>query len=263
MKFNDFARFIDEDGVYTGPASWPDLTSVVSSTKLTSLGSLRIVKGNAFFAAPNLVDLGDLTEVYGELIFKHCTKLKSLGQLKEVGENLSLTYCNGLKTLGNLQKVRVSLGIKDCFKLADLGQIKSLHELQLSGCPGMKSLGNALTRVDDMVLIENCTSLSDLGSLEEIGGTLFLLFNLPGLLSNTLKKVYGIMMKQAIPLDFIKNVGNISIEGKNGLYVSLPLKEYKISLDRIKNAPLTELPRIKLELTQFINIIDRRMKTGA
>jgi hypothetical protein len=80
-----------------------------TESELTSLGSLRVVKGNVRLRFSNIQDLGGLEHVGGNLILRD-TKIQSLGQVKFIGGNLFLPQ--RMKNTVDLSEITVSGNIR-------------------------------------------------------------------------------------------------------------------------------------------------------
>lgn len=99
-------EYIDNNGVYQGPAIWEgSLSYAVISQTLRSLGTLKTVIGTLRITeAPLLVDLGDLRFVRGSFSLGPAKQLLSLNNLKAVGGSLDISH-TGIKSVDNLHFV--------------------------------------------------------------------------------------------------------------------------------------------------------------
>ncbi len=94
---------------------------------------LRLLNGKPFIfdgdlnlKLTDIISLGNLQSVNGNLDLFGCEKLTSLGNLQSVGGSLDLRLCMDLTSLGNLRSVGGSLDLRSCMNLTSLENLQSV-----------------------------------------------------------------------------------------------------------------------------------------
>jgi hypothetical protein len=90
-------------GVYVGPAMQDKNTTIAGRADLISLGKLYSVAGDLSLPlCQNLQDTGELRVVTGNLCLQDCPRIKDLGKITYVLRTIDLSGCSNISSLGNL-----------------------------------------------------------------------------------------------------------------------------------------------------------------
>jgi hypothetical protein len=172
------------------------------TNKIKSLLNLKTFHGDLDLDLSSVEDLGDLTEIYGDLKLFNCkvstlknleyiqkslmlnySNIEDLGRLKEVGKSL-YTYKSILTNLGSLEKIgdtlflqesnnlKTIISLKYCGgihgKFSNLDSLENIEEIELLFVEDdwLKSLGK-LKKAGSLRLLEN-SKITTLGSLKQV-----------------------------------------------------------------------------------------------
>lgn len=132
---------------------------------VTSLGSLKRIKGEANFSYSNITSLGNLEKIEGNIQLED-GKIKSLGNLKYIGGNADFTSCQ-LNSLGNLEIINGDANFNNS-EIISLGNLRKIGGNADFNFSKINSFGN-LEYIGGNADFNN-SEIESLGNLKKIGG---------------------------------------------------------------------------------------------
>lgn len=77
--------FLDGEGVYQGPSTWPT-NLAVRNPRVKSFGALKTINGDLqlYSSATGITSLNNIKTIRGSALLEECPNLKNLGTLRKV-----------------------------------------------------------------------------------------------------------------------------------------------------------------------------------